>query len=100
MQPWKHETDGLTIRRVGKLNEELAELSKVASRIIIQGIDSLDPKSKKSNRESITEEIADVMAQCQLCVEQLNLDYIAIEHRIDAKKKRMEEWELVLKEEL
>ncbi len=100
MSPWKHESDPLTIRRIGKLGEELAELSKVVCRIQIQGISGIDPKTGKSNKEALTEEIADVIAQCELSISQLSLRGSIIADRIEVKKQRMEEWELALRNEV
>lgn len=95
---WYSEKDPLTVRRVGKLAEEVNELGAVASRIIIQGLNEIDPSSKKLNKVRLEEEIADVMAQCELCVEQLDLDQNFIHHRMEIKKLRMGEWEELLEQ--
>lgn len=99
MQPWKCETNQLILRRVGKLGEELAELLKVTNRIVIQGYDGVDPENNKSNQQALTEEIADVMAQCEVVKKHLTLDERFIKDRIKVKKKQMGEWEWLLQKE-
>lgn len=93
MNKWEVTTDPLTLRRLGKLGEELGELGNVASRIIIQGIDAIDPGTGKLNRQRLADELADVQAQidCTLIAFGLSDDY----HHTRASRKRgqMAEWE-------
>jgi NTP pyrophosphatase (non-canonical NTP hydrolase) len=93
MSKWIPESDPLILRRVGKTGEECAELSKVCSRITIQGIDGVDPESGVSNREALAKEVADVMAQCYTTISALGLDDYAIRVRCIAKQRQMAEWE-------
>ena len=90
---WIPTTDLLMLRRMGKLQEELAELSIVASRCIIQGIDEIDPGSGKINRARLHDEIADVVAQCVVTIELLKLDFPYIDQRVTKKIGLMQEWE-------
>jgi len=90
---WTPTTDLMMLRRMGKLQEELAELANVAARCIIQGIDEVDPGTGKVNRIRLTHEIADVLAQCRVTIQVLNLDQKAIEERALEKVRQMEEWE-------
>lgn len=90
---WTPTTNLKMLRRMGKLSEELAECNSVAARCIIQGIDEVDPGSQKVNRQRLTEEIADVMAQCRVTIKALGLDHRFIGTRIDMKESQMEEWE-------
>lgn len=93
MNKWEVTTDPLTLRRLGKLGEELGELGNVASRCIIQGLDEVDPGTGKVNRQRLADELADVQAQidCTLIAFGLSDDY----HRTRASRKRgqMAEWE-------
>lgn len=98
MSPWHVTTDPLTLRRMGKLGEELGELQSVASRVIIQGIDEIDPSSGKPNRRRLEEEIADVRAQIRSTVLACGLDQDFIARRADEKMRQMAEWEQVLRE--
>jgi|1_EtaG_2_1085319.scaffolds.fasta_scaffold29641_2 NTP pyrophosphatase (non-canonical NTP hydrolase) len=99
MNKWTPETNPMILRRVGKTGEEAAELSKVCSRIVIQGIDGSDPRTDKTNISALTEEIADVIAQCEVCIESLGLDTEFIAGRVFYKKARMAEWESMFQPE-
>lgn len=90
---WTPTTDLMMLRRMGKLQEELAELANVAARCIIQGIDEVDPGTGKVNRLRLQHEIADVLAQCSQTIKALNLDETAISERTIEKERLMEEWE-------
>jgi hypothetical protein len=81
------------LRRMGKLGEELGELQAVAARCIIQGIDEVDPASGKTNRQRLTEEIADVYAQLDCTRDALQLDNVQIGVRRQRKIGYMREWE-------
>ena len=94
---WVPTTDLMTLRRFGKMLEELGELTEVASRCIIQGIDELDPSTQRYNRARLIDEIADVYAQLDETVKsfKLNVDYI--EARRAKKRAYMQEWEDMFK---
>lgn len=90
---WTPTTDLLTLRRMGKLGEELGEAQTVAARVIIQGIDEVDPGSGKANRQRLMDELADVQAQigCTVLAFDLDQDYMA--RRTAEKMRQMAEWE-------
>lgn len=96
---WTPTTDLMMLRRMGKLLEELAELSNVAARCIIQGVDETDPGSGKVNRQRLVEEIADVYAQLDVTVNMLDLPGFIIESRVNNKTGQMREWEDMFKDE-
>lgn len=96
---WTPTTNLMMLRRMGKLLEELGELSNVAARCIIQGIDEVDPGTGKVNRFRLEQEIADVMAQCHTTIRKLNLNKVAIELRTADKEAQMEQWEDMFNEE-
>lgn len=93
---WQVTTDRKLLRRMGKLCEELGELSAVAARVIIQGIDEVDPSSGKRNRQRLEEELADVQAQIGCTVATLQLDQAHMGKRTAAKMQQMGEWELLV----
>ena len=95
---WTPTTDLMMLRRMGKLLEELGELSNVAARCIIQGIDEVDPGTGKVNRFRLEQEIADVCAQCFVTQDQLNLNEDYIIHRIGDKMNQMKQWEAMFDE--
>jgi len=93
MSKWVPTTNLMMLRRMGKLAEELGELLIVASRCIIQGIDEVDPGSGEINRDRLTNEIADVLAQIECTTEALGLDREYISARKARKEGYMREWE-------
>lgn len=97
MRKWVPTTDLMMLRRMGKLSEELGELQAVAARCIIQGIDETDPASGMSNRYRLEFEIADVLAQCRVTIEMLELNRVTIHNREAVKVDQMIEWEALFK---
>ena len=96
MQKWTPTTDSLQLRRFGKLGEELGELQAVAARCIIQGIDEIDPSSGRPNRDRLEDEIADVYAQLNVLINDLELDYLYILRRTQSKVGSMRKWDELL----
>jgi NTP pyrophosphatase (non-canonical NTP hydrolase) len=96
---WTPTTNLMMLRRMGKLQEELGELSVVASRCIIQGIDEIDPGSGRVNRDRLHDELADVIAQCFVTILLLELDVTYIDERVYKKVGQMKEWEAMFKGE-
>jgi len=90
---WTPTTDLMMLRRMGKLIEELGELSNVAARCIIQGIDEVDPGTGKVNRQRLHDELADVLAQVHCTIETLGLSSTGIAERRNDKIAQMAEWE-------
>lgn len=90
--PWKPEQDIRRLRVLGKLIEELNELSSAAARCIIQGIDEEEPTTKVPNRTWLADEIADVWCNIQIALEvfELNTDYI--EERTARKMHYLKKW--------
>lgn len=93
MNKWQVTTDPLTLRRLGKLGEELGELANVASRCIIQGIDATDPGTGKVNRQRLLDELADVAAQIDCTIAAFGLDDTYFDKRRLLKRAQMAEWE-------
>lgn len=93
MAKWTPTTDPLTLRRMGKLGEELGEAQTVAARVIIQGIDEVDPGSGKVNRQRLMDELADVQAQIGCTVLAFDLDQHYMGRRTAEKMRQMAEWE-------
>lgn len=93
MNPWQVCQDPKVLRRTGKSLEELGELIAVLARVIIQGIDEVDPGSGKTNRIRLENESADVLVQCRQTIEALALDRTRIEARVAEKDRQMVAWE-------
>jgi NTP pyrophosphatase (non-canonical NTP hydrolase) len=90
--PWNPIKDPVQLKHLGKLNEELGELTAAVSRCIIQGVDEKEPVTGKVNREWLTEEIADVACNITLCVELFGLDTAAITRRVKEKEAKLRGW--------
>lgn len=59
---WKPEPDVLIHQALGKLVEELGELTQIASRCLIQGFNASEPVTGVSNRQQLQKEMSDVRA--------------------------------------
>lgn len=92
VNPWHPMSNPVDVKHLGKLLEELGELTAAVSRCLIQGIDESEPITEKSNRVWFEEEIADVDACICLVVERFNLDRSHIANRCLKKMKRLREW--------
>lgn len=92
LNPWRPITDPLTLKHLGKLLEELGELTSAASRCLIQGVDEAEPVTGKVNREWLAEEMGDVRGGINLLVELLKLDDAAINRRAAQKEARLRTW--------
>ncbi len=98
MNKWEPTMSPLILRRMGKTIEEAGELLDVCGRVIIQGIDEIDPGTDLTNRQRLENEIADVYAQLDETVLMLELKVSAISRRRAHKRGLMGEWEALLNE--
>ena len=92
LNPWHPISDAVALKTLGKLVEELGELQAALARCIIQGVDEVEPVTKKPNRRWLEEEIADVLGNIQLVTEFLKLNKTFIGVRRAKKIKRLREW--------
>jgi phosphoribosyl-ATP pyrophosphohydrolase len=92
ISPWVPITDPTQQKALGKLQEELGECTSAAARCTIQGLDGVDPKSGKVNRQWLSEEIADVLACTAVTIKKLGLDHDAITKRAERKVKLQLQW--------
>lgn len=90
--PWHPIENPVDLKHLGKLCEEANELGGIIARCIIQGVDESDPTTGKVNRVALQEEIADVIANCQLVSDRFKLDDEAISERIQKKMKLLKSW--------
>ena len=88
---WELESDELIRRRMAKTIEELAELSKVCSRILLQGMNAKDPKTNERLHDQLRDETADVLAQLDINIQEFGL--YEIEYRRKQKLSLMRQWE-------
>lgn len=96
MSPWHPISNPFHIRRLGKLQEELAELQKIVARCLIQGLDGIDPATGEPNLRALWKEAADVQAQIEVTTNTFDLPRFLMSERALVKQQRMDEWERVL----
>jgi hypothetical protein len=99
LSKWIPTTDLMTLRRMGKLAEELGELQAVVARCVIQGIDEVDPGSHKVNRQRLLDELSDVQAQIGRTLLAFDLDQEYLQRRVAEKMRQMNEWEAMFQED-
>lgn len=99
LNPWVPMSDPVDKKVVGKSMEEIYELIEAAARVgaaisrcFIQGIDEREPTTGKSNRQWLTDEVADVEANLRLIKEHFQLDAEEIEVRASMKWSRQRVW--------
>jgi len=98
--PWVPTSDPIELAILGKLQEELAELQGIVARIIIQGIDEVEPVTKVPNRVALQHEVADVYATLSVTVSQYRLNPNEITERVTAKIAHLYKWHELLREAL
>lgn len=96
---WKPETSPYILGLLGKLIEECGELSSIAARCIIQGLDEANPTTLQLNREALQDEIADVASMARFVSERLELDLEALMARAEKKRSWKTPWFDWLKEQ-
>ena len=95
MNPWHPMTDPVDLKHIGKLLEELGELTAALSRCMIQGVDECEPVTGKRNRDWLEQEVADVLAGIELLTEHFSLDKSGIYERSNRKKVGLRSWHVV-----
>lgn len=89
---WQPITNAADIAHLGKLIEELNELSNVAARCLIQGLDGIDPKTTNTNVENLENEIADVLSLIENNTDYFELDRNRIQSRMKDKLEYTGAW--------
>lgn len=92
LNPWHPIQDPVTLKHLGKLLEELGELTSAVSRCLIQGIDETEPVTGKLNRHWLEDEAADVIAGIRLLTEHAKLNEVGMVERALKKMHRLREW--------
>lgn len=92
LNPWHPMTDPVDLKHMGKLLEELNEAGSATARCLIQGINEVEPTTKKLNKLWLEEEMADVIANFELVQERFGLDMGFINNRVTQKKLRLRTW--------
>lgn len=92
VSPWQPMQDKQDLKVLGKLLEELGELTSATARCLIQGIDETEPTTGKPNRQWLEEEVADVLACLDMLLIRCDIRGNHIEERHDRKLKRLRTW--------
>jgi hypothetical protein len=93
LNPWHPISDPVDLKHLGKLLEELGELSAIVARCIAQGgLELRNPDTGELNRTALENEIADVRANIRLVTEHFGLDMERMTYRCNSKMKRLREW--------
>lgn len=90
INPWMPEHDLIAHQAIGKLGEEAAEVAGRCLRVLIQGLHEIDPDTKRTNREELSRELADIMANIQTVKRELDLDYS--DERVNNKRNGYKRW--------
>lgn len=75
--------------------EECAEVTQSISKIFRFGFDSKHPVSGKSNKESLEEEVGDLLAMIDIMVEKCIISDSAINHARKAKREKLKQWSTI-----
>jgi NTP pyrophosphatase (non-canonical NTP hydrolase) len=81
------------------LQEECAEVIQIVSKIRRFGIDEIHLKRGMSNREMLCEEVGDVLCMVELLRELEIIDDASIQSAVQNKRKKLEQWSTIFKEE-
>jgi hypothetical protein len=92
ISPWHPITDAVDLKYLGKLVKESGELASITARVMIQGIDGINPDGGKVNRQALSEEIADVFANCLLVIQRFGLNTVEIDERKLVKMSKLRIW--------
>ena len=78
--------------------EECAEVTQAISKIFRFGFDSEHPVTKKSNHQSLEEEVGDLLAMIDIMVEKCIISDSNINEARIAKKEKLKVWSNIYKE--
>lgn len=98
VSPWIPEKDPIVLAVYGKFLEELGECSSITSRCLIQGFYEVEPTSLLSNSEALENEIADVFACIEMCINSFDLNRKRMQERVMAKIEHLTKWHQMLRE--
>ncbi len=72
--------------------EECAEVTQAISKIFRFGFDSINPHTKKSNKQSLEEEVGDLLAMVDILVEKCIISDNNLSAARTAKKLKLKQW--------
>ena len=72
--------------------EECAEVTQAISKIFRFGFDSMNPHTKKSNKQCLEEEVGDLLAMVDILVEKCIISDNNLNIARNAKKEKLKKW--------
>lgn len=96
LNPWRPETEPLSLALLGKLAEEANELGAALARCVIQGIGESEPVTGKPNVDWLEDEMADVSGAGSLVIEYFGLREKRMNARFDRKVKHLRAWHALI----
>lgn len=90
--PWVPMSKPKDVKILGKTLEEVNELGSALSRCLIQGINEQHTDGNKTNKQWLEQEIGDVLATVNACIDNFDLDIDHIGERRMLKEEFLEGW--------
>jgi len=75
--------------------EECAEVTQAISKIFRFGFDSVHPVSKKSNQESLEEEVGDLLCMVDILIEKCIVSDEKVNAARKAKREKLKIWSTI-----
>ena len=72
--------------------EECAEVTQSISKIFRFGFESQNPQTKKTNKESLEEEVGDLLAMVDIMVEKCIISDSSVNAARKAKREKLKVW--------
>jgi NTP pyrophosphatase (non-canonical NTP hydrolase) len=79
--------------------EECAEVIQAISKVFRFGMDDIHPTTNKSNKESLEEEVGDLLCMIQLMMEKSIVDESKVHKASIQKRIKLEKWSNIFNEE-
>lgn len=77
--------------------EECAEVTQAISKIFRFGFDSTNPNTNKSNKQSLEEEVGDLLAMVDIMIEKCIVSDSNVNAARNAKKEKLKIWSNIYK---
>lgn len=72
--------------------EECAEVTQAISKIFRFGFESMNPHTNKSNKQSLEEEVGDLLAMVDIMVEKCIISDSSVNEARKAKREKLKIW--------
>lgn len=79
--------------------EECAEVVQAISKCFRFGMNDVHPVTNKSNKESLEEEVGDLLCMINMMIDNRIIDKLSVDFAIDAKSEKIRKWSSIFKNE-